>query len=191
MKMPQWILVALVFCQNVPPGAGEEKTVKDGNPVDLTCAAVPASSLMLWFRLLGTGMEFIASFSKDGFLKSSGDTFASTFSDSRKDGSLRLRSFDRTRDSGVYVCASRVGNTLEFGKVVRLVGGEFSPVEVAVEAPQTAAAPTRCGTAPPCVCTDKENIERAYKQSEFFKGANGSLLEEKDLRQKESKKRRI
>ncbi|XP_056293337.1 T-cell surface glycoprotein CD8 alpha chain [Pseudoliparis swirei] len=157
MKVPQWILVTLVFCQNVPPGAGEVKRVKDGEPVDLTCAPVPGSSLVVQFRLLDTGMEFIASFSKDGFLKLSSDAFKSTFSDLRRDGNLRLRSFNRTRDSGVYGCAALVGNKLEFGKVVRLVGG---PVEVAVEAPQNPAAPTRCSTVAPCVCTNEENIER-------------------------------
>ncbi|XP_034388559.1 T-cell surface glycoprotein CD8 alpha chain isoform X2 [Cyclopterus lumpus] len=153
MKIQKWILVTLVFCQKMPSGAGEEKTVKDGDWVDLACAPNTGATLVIWLRVLGTGMEFIASFTKDGYLKSSTPSSESTFSDSMRGGILRLKSFDRTRDSGAYSCASLVSNKLEFGQVTRLVG-----VEVAVEAPQP-TAPNQCPTAAPCACNNKEKME--------------------------------
>uniref|UniRef100_A0A8C2ZZQ1 Ig-like domain-containing protein n=1 Tax=Cyclopterus lumpus TaxID=8103 RepID=A0A8C2ZZQ1_CYCLU len=123
MKIQKWILVTLVFCQsNIKVSS---KTVKDGDWVDLACAPNTGATLVIWLRVLGTGMEFIASFTKDGYLKSSTPSSESTFSDSMRGGILRLKSFDRTRDSGAYSCASLVSNKLEFGQVTRLVGGEF------------------------------------------------------------------
>ncbi|KAJ3602469.1 hypothetical protein NHX12_030224 [Muraenolepis orangiensis] len=44
------------------------------------------------------------------------------------DRTLRLKSFDAARDSGLYVCASVVGSNLIFGKVTRLIGTAMAPL---------------------------------------------------------------
>ncbi|KAK9529367.1 hypothetical protein VZT92_013466 [Zoarces viviparus] len=154
-----WILVILVFCQKMTSGAGEEMTAKEGDQVEIKCKPVEEGSMIIWFRVLDNGMEFIASFSKEGFPKSAMASFpSSTFSHSRiRDAILTLKSFNRARDSGIYSCASLIkGNEMRFGQVIRLVGEQ---VEVASEAPQiiTTTAPTQCTTATPCVCNKIED----------------------------------
>ncbi|XP_068450681.1 T-cell surface glycoprotein CD8 alpha chain [Clinocottus analis] len=168
----KWILVILVFCQ-VTSGAGEEKTmkVKEEHQASVTCTLLPKASLVVWFRVLSTGVEFIASFSNQGMLKVAGPSFPSFFTNSMTPGifTLHLKSFNKARDSGVYTCASLSGGVkLEFGEVTRLVG-EPVEVEVAVDAPQPAVtAPSTCTTAAPCVCTGKEKNEQGETSPQVF-----------------------
>ncbi|XP_029287891.1 T-cell surface glycoprotein CD8 alpha chain [Cottoperca gobio] len=147
----KWILVILVFCQKMTSGAGEDKTVKEGQLVEINCALQEKGSLVIWFRLLDTsGMEFIASFSNNGMPKYVTNSFSKTFSESRiQQDVLILRSFNTISDSGVYNCASLKGNELKFGIATRLV---MEKVEVAVDKASQATNLNICTTATPCVC---------------------------------------
>ncbi|XP_068576567.1 T-cell surface glycoprotein CD8 alpha chain [Cebidichthys violaceus] len=161
------ILVILVFCQKITSGAGEEMQAKEGQPVEIKCRPGEVGTMIVWFRVLDNDMEFLASFSKDGFYKSSANSF-STFSYSRmRDNILTLQSFNKTRDSGIYSCASlNKGNTLQFGKVTRLVGEK---VEVALETTQATIIPsTQCTTATPCVCNKNEDNKQGESSPQMF-----------------------
>ncbi|XP_034726048.1 T-cell surface glycoprotein CD8 alpha chain isoform X2 [Etheostoma cragini] len=151
------ILVILVFCQRITSGAGEDRTVKEGEQVEIKCKPQDTNAMVIWFRILDTsGMEFIASFSNSGELKSPAASFPSTFSQSKiKQHILTLQSFSESRDSGVYSCASLKANELKFGEETQLVGEK---VEVAVEEASWASTVTPeqnpCTTAAPCVCNN-------------------------------------
>ncbi|XP_031725740.1 T-cell surface glycoprotein CD8 alpha chain [Anarrhichthys ocellatus] len=163
-----WILVILVFCQKMTSGAGEEMTVKEGQPVELKCRPSVEASMIVWFRVLDNGIEFIASFSREGFPKSPVASFPSTFSHSSiRNDILKLKSFNKARDSGIYSCGSLVkGNEMQFGKVIRLVGEK---VEVALKAPQTTiTAPTQSTTATPCVCNKIEDNKQGETSPQMF-----------------------
>ncbi|KAM6947554.1 T-cell surface glycoprotein CD8 alpha chain [Lycodopsis pacificus] len=163
-----WILVILVFCQKMTAGAGEEITAKEGDQVEINCKPKEEGSMIVWFRVLDNGMDFIASFSKEGFPKSPVASFSSTFSHSRiRDNILTLKSFNRARDSGIYSCATLIkGNEMRFGEVIRLDGEK---VEVALEAPQTTiTAPTQCTTATPCVCNTIEDKKQGESSPQMF-----------------------
>ncbi|KAL6111812.1 uncharacterized protein ACO6RY_08709 [Pungitius sinensis] len=153
----KWILVILVFCQNMTSGAVAEKTVKEGEQVDITCKPAESGSLLIWFRVLPKNLEFIASFSPNGILKTQGASSESTFIYSRmSEGVLSLKSFNKGTDSGTYSCASLYkGTQLTFGDVTRLVG-EKEIIEVAGGAPEAPRA-TTTATDPPCVCNQSGN----------------------------------
>ncbi|KAK1901480.1 T-cell surface glycoprotein CD8 alpha chain [Dissostichus eleginoides] len=63
-----------------------------------------------------------------------------------KEGNL---SFNQTRDSGVYSCASLKGSELIFGNPTRLFQEK---VKVPIEETSQATEQTKCTTASPCVC---------------------------------------
>ncbi|XP_042358185.1 T-cell surface glycoprotein CD8 alpha chain [Plectropomus leopardus] len=145
------ILVILVFFREMTSGAGEDMIAKEGQSVEINCKPQETGTMVVWFRVLdSSGMEFIASFSNNGVLKSPKASFPDIFrhSNSRPD-ILTLVSFNKARDAGVYNCASLFkGTELKFGRPTRLLG-----VQVAVPAPQpTAARKDPCTTATPCVC---------------------------------------
>lgn len=106
---------------------GEDQTAQEGHQVEIKCTPHQKGTMVVWFRVLDTsGMEFIASFTNDGILKSPETSFPPAFSRSRiKEDILILQSFKKA-DSGVYNCASLFkGNELKFGTATRLDGGEF------------------------------------------------------------------
>ncbi|XP_037639020.1 T-cell surface glycoprotein CD8 alpha chain [Sebastes umbrosus] len=151
------ILGILVFCQQMTSGAGEDITAKEGQPVQITCKPAEAGSMIVWFRVLDTsGMEFIASFTNNGLLKSPLASFPSTFSYSRiREDILILLKFSKDLDSGVYSCASLFGGKeLKFGNVIRLGGKKVKSTE-APRAAATTTEQTLCTTATPCVCNKK------------------------------------
>ncbi|XP_028432835.1 T-cell surface glycoprotein CD8 alpha chain isoform X2 [Perca flavescens] len=137
-------------------GAGEERRVTEGAEVEIKCKPLDSGSMVIWFRVLDTSaMEFIGSFSNNGLLKSTTDSFQSTFSHSKmQQDILTLKSFNKAQDSGVYSCAALKGSILKFGETTRLVGEK---AEVAVVEATQAAATTKqnlCTTATPCVCNN-------------------------------------
>lgn len=73
-------------------------------------------------------MEFIGAFDLNGNAKATDARPTSEFglSKIRKD-ILILKSFNKEKDSGLYICATYKGPALTFGKVTQLVGGELSP----------------------------------------------------------------
>ena len=107
---------------------GVDITAREGQPVEIQCRPSEMGTMVIWFRVLDTsGMEFIASFSTTGILKSPTEaSFPAAFSHSKiKDDILILKSFKKA-DSGVYSCASLFrGNELRFGTATRLEEGEF------------------------------------------------------------------
>uniref|UniRef100_A0A8D3C2X5 Ig-like domain-containing protein n=1 Tax=Scophthalmus maximus TaxID=52904 RepID=A0A8D3C2X5_SCOMX len=124
---PKWIqiLVILVFCQKMTSGT-EDRVVKEGETVEIKCKLAEMLSMVIWFRVLDhSGMEFIASFSRDG-TKKSPTPLSPNFSLLKMDKQiLTLNSFKKARDGGVYACATIKSNELKFGEVTRLIGGEF------------------------------------------------------------------
>lgn len=134
-------LVFFVFCLYVPENrwfvlmfpcfqvleitsGAVQKTVDEGQQVEIYCKPPQMSGMVTWFRVLDkSGMEFIASFSA-GHLKSTSlhQNFIST---KIRDHKLILKSFNKDTDSGAYSCAVIKSNELKFGEVTRLVGGEF------------------------------------------------------------------
>ncbi|XP_034545051.1 T-cell surface glycoprotein CD8 alpha chain [Notolabrus celidotus] len=147
------ILMILVFCHEMTPGACEVKTLKENVPVEIRCEINNPGSTVVWFRALDTQvMEYLASFNINGDLKSSSNTFNSKFS--LKKGTnpvLTLTSFRKAQDSGVYSCASQKSLLLKFGQVTRLVG----EVEVSTKAPLAATNSIPRTTPTPCVCDSK------------------------------------
>ncbi|XP_035518531.1 T-cell surface glycoprotein CD8 alpha chain [Morone saxatilis] len=148
------ILAILVFCLKITSGAGEDKATPEGQLVEIHCQPKTTGSMIVWFRVLDkTGMEFIGSFSNTGIVKSS--PLSPIFSFSKIiQKILILQSFNKSRDSGIYSCASLYkGNELSFGKVTRLFG-EKAPQGALVPT----SKPTLCTTAaiPPCVCNKKK-----------------------------------
>ncbi|KAI9521139.1 hypothetical protein NQZ68_010843 [Dissostichus eleginoides] len=146
------ILVILMICHEITSGAVKDKAVKEGNLVRLDCVPRDMGTMVVWFRHLDTtGMEFIASFTNNGVLKSARNSVSELFGHS-KDWpiSLTLKSFNQTRDSGVYSCASLKGSELIFGNPTRLF--QVEKVKVPIEETSQATEQTKCTTASPCVC---------------------------------------
>ncbi|KAF3856026.1 hypothetical protein F7725_016749 [Dissostichus mawsoni] len=112
-------------------GAVIDMAVKEGNLVSLNCVPRDMGTMVVWFRHLDTtGMEFIASFTNNGVLKSARNSVSELFGLSKdRPISLKLKSFNQTRDSGVYSCASLKGSDLIFGNVIRLFQGALSPAQ--------------------------------------------------------------
>ena len=106
-------------------GAGA-LVIKDGEKVEINCKADEQYSMVVWFRVLDeSGMEFIASFTKDGSIKTTPTPLSPNIDHSKMSNNiLMLKSFSRARDSGAYSCAIMKSNELKFGKVTRLTGGE-------------------------------------------------------------------
>ncbi|CAG5983398.1 unnamed protein product [Menidia menidia] len=122
------VLLILVCCHNVTPGAAEERIVKVGDMVDINCQVKGVGTMVIWFRVLDhSGMEFIASFSPAGSKKSGMTNYESIFShkglksDDNALYTLSLKSF-KSSDSGIYSCGLLIkGNELSFGEVTRLL----------------------------------------------------------------------
>ncbi|KAL7407948.1 hypothetical protein ABVT39_016040 [Epinephelus coioides] len=154
----KWIhvLVILLICRQMTSGACEDLTVKEGQQIDINCKPEEMGTMVIWFRVLDTStVEFIASFSITGVLKSSSKSFSSTFSVSQsKQHTLTLNSFNKAKDSGVYNCGSLYkGNELKFGKATRLVG-EIVKVPVVAPPQATTTQQNLCTTTTPCVCSN-------------------------------------
>nr|XP_020448698.1 T-cell surface glycoprotein CD8 alpha chain [Monopterus albus] len=151
----KWILI-LVFYMELTLGS-EEKIIIENQDVDITCKPPEAGSMIVWFRVLDkSGMEFIASFSNTGIPKSSGSCY-SYFSNSKiSQSTLTLKSFDKTRDSGVYSCAAIKSNELKFGDMTRLVGEKDADPTKPPPAPTT-TKPSLPTTTTACVCDNSHS----------------------------------
>ncbi|XP_035486659.1 T-cell surface glycoprotein CD8 alpha chain [Scophthalmus maximus] len=150
---PKWIqiLVILVFCQKMTSGT-EDRVVKEGETVEIKCKLAEMLSMVIWFRVLDhSGMEFIASFSRDG-TKKSPTPLSPNFSLLKMDKQiLTLNSFKKARDGGVYACATIKSNELKFGEVTRLIGE--NKVEVTTRSPLAATSAQTLGpTTTACAC---------------------------------------
>ncbi|XP_076604878.1 T-cell surface glycoprotein CD8 alpha chain [Chaetodon auriga] len=157
----RWILVILVFYQKITSGAGEDKSVKEGNEVEIQCQPSEVGSMVVWFRVLdNSGMEFIASFSNNGVLKSPSSSFPSNFKTSRiAQNILILKSFNKIKDSGVYSCAALYkGTELRFGTVTRLLGDKTTAAQLTT-AKTITIRQSPCTTAAPCVCNNNYKKE--------------------------------
>nr|XP_019942111.1 PREDICTED: T-cell surface glycoprotein CD8 alpha chain [Paralichthys olivaceus] len=155
----KWIqmLVILVFYQIMASGAGE-LVVKEGAKVDIECKPAETFNTVIWFRVLdNSGMEFIASFGRDGRMKSNQSPLSPYIDTSKVDKHiLTLKSFSKARDSGTYSCTIIQSNEMKFGKVTRLIGEK--KVEVTTRAPRVIAS-TRSPslTTSACVCKGNTN----------------------------------
>ncbi|XP_029006064.1 T-cell surface glycoprotein CD8 alpha chain [Betta splendens] len=154
----KWIqaLVILMLYQRFTSGV-EVVTVNQGDSHRIECRPSEIGTIIIWFRVLdNVGMEFIASYTNNGMLKSKG------IQNPRlqiSDDVLTLTSFTKFEDSGVYSCASIKGNELKFGKVKRLVG-VTDPV-AAPEPKVVSTPPCPTTTTRPCSC----NTSRAKPES--------------------------
>lgn len=116
---------SILILTDITPGAGEELELTEGQQdVDIHCVINERGTINFWFRALdNSGMEFISSFSPEGISKvpSQSSSFKQT-----SVNKITLKSFKKDEDSGLYSCASLHKNTLIFGQVTRVVGGDFA-----------------------------------------------------------------
>ncbi|XP_034023598.1 T-cell surface glycoprotein CD8 alpha chain-like [Thalassophryne amazonica] len=122
----KWIqsLLILVFCQQMVSLSDEAKTIKEGQSADVRCSPGTQGAVVIWFRVLDvSGMQYIGSFTHTGFMKQMAPSLESVFKYDRvRENILTVNSFNKTRDSGLYCCASVVRNIeLRFGPITRLV----------------------------------------------------------------------
>uniref|UniRef100_A0A3Q3B952 Ig-like domain-containing protein n=1 Tax=Kryptolebias marmoratus TaxID=37003 RepID=A0A3Q3B952_KRYMA len=118
---PTWtrVLLILLLCQKV---TSADVKAEEGKEAMISCKP-EKGTMVIWFRALDkSGMEFIASVSSTGQLKTSRPNFNNKFRFQTTDSqTLILKSFNKNNDSGVYSCGSLVnGNKLLFGEVTRL-----------------------------------------------------------------------
>ncbi|XP_029990621.1 T-cell surface glycoprotein CD8 alpha chain [Sphaeramia orbicularis] len=145
----KWILALgiLVFYQKVTCGECTVKTPSVGEEVDIKCNPRNKGSMVIWFRVLDkTGMQFIASFTNNGILKTP-RPLPSTFKSKMESNILTLIRFT-DEDSGVYSCASLIGgNELQFGEITRLNPNKApvqKPAVVTTEPNQVIQTTTAC-----------------------------------------------
>ncbi|XP_049590779.1 T-cell surface glycoprotein CD8 alpha chain [Syngnathus scovelli] len=131
----QWIciLATLLFHNRLTVEAAIQQKSKEGQKVEIQCRPSESGSMVMWFRVSDKyNIDFLASFSNNGVLKFEKSSFSSIFKRKPNEDVISLNSFNKDRDSGLYICASLKNSELVFGDVTRLTG------EI-VEAP---AAPT-------------------------------------------------
>ncbi|XP_077429172.1 T-cell surface glycoprotein CD8 alpha chain [Vanacampus margaritifer] len=153
------ILATLLFYNKLTAGASIALESKEEQSIEMTCKPSESGSMIMWFRVLDkSGLEFLASFSNNGILKSASKSFSSIFSDLRiREGVLTLKSFHKGRDSGIYSCASLKISELKFGNVIRLT----EKIEAVSQAPVAPIDKLKLPTTTlPCAC------ENATKQGE-------------------------
>ncbi|CAK6958308.1 T-cell surface glycoprotein CD8 alpha chain [Scomber scombrus] len=149
----KWIhlLMILVFYQGMSSGVGEDVTPEEGKSVEITCSPTLVGTLIIWFRILNTsGIEFIASFAPGSDIPKT--SISDSFSTSKaRNRILTLKSFNKQKDGGIYTCASLKGNTLDFGKLTRLV---VEKDKIVTEAPAatTTTKKDEAKTTTACVC---------------------------------------
>uniref|UniRef100_A0A3Q1F186 CD8a molecule n=1 Tax=Acanthochromis polyacanthus TaxID=80966 RepID=A0A3Q1F186_9TELE len=126
------ILVILMFYQKIASGADLNKAVKEGGSIDIECQPPTTTHTIMWFRALdNSGMEFIISVSSSGLEKSKRSDYSDIFSKGTQ-SKQTVKSFKKSRDSGLYGCAALVGSELKFGKITRLLGGKCSTSQFCV-----------------------------------------------------------
>ncbi|XP_075993024.1 T-cell surface glycoprotein CD8 alpha chain [Genypterus blacodes] len=150
MKMdPKWIgtLLILAFCHNVAPEAGEVHLLNEGENHDINCIPSQKGTVNFWFRSLDdAGLEFIVSSTHDGQLKVASKSASITLASANK---IKLKSFQRAKDSGLYSCASLYQNQLFFGLATRLAGVKMPEITTKATTTTTANVST---TTKACVC---------------------------------------
>ncbi|KAG8007472.1 Cyclin-dependent kinase 18, partial [Nibea albiflora] len=120
------LVCTLYYFSQMTAGDVDRRTIKEGQPVDMKCEIKGMGTLIVWFRVLDkSGMEFIASFTNNGYKKDTHNTPSSKFIFTKSSQHIvTLESFSRDKDSGIYSCASLLrGVELKFGPIIQLVGG--------------------------------------------------------------------
>ncbi|XP_037108166.1 T-cell surface glycoprotein CD8 alpha chain [Syngnathus acus] len=147
----QWIciLATLLFHNRLTVEAAIEQKIKEGQKVEIQCSPSESGSVVMWFRVSDKyNIDFLASFSNNGVLKSEKNSFSSIFKRKPNEDVISLNSFNKGRDSGLYICASLKSGELIFGDVTRLTG----------EIVEASAAPTLKPNPPmsvsPCASVD-------------------------------------
>uniref|UniRef100_A0A667WKX2 Ig-like domain-containing protein n=1 Tax=Myripristis murdjan TaxID=586833 RepID=A0A667WKX2_9TELE len=149
-------LVILLLYQNITSGASKDgQIITKGSSVTITCKPSAPGSLLMWFRAVDNkGLEFILTVNSKGEVKGRSDSI-SIFSEHKiTENILELKSFEASRDSGMYSCASLNSNKLSFGPVTRLVG---ETVKATTRAPivttqTTSTTTTACEKNPSMSC---------------------------------------
>ncbi|XP_053172089.1 T-cell surface glycoprotein CD8 alpha chain [Scomber japonicus] len=148
----KWIhmLMMLVFYQGVSSGVVVDVTPKEGDPVEISCTPPLGGTLVIWLRVLDTpDVEFIGSFAPSSGTEKEKIPDRFDISKASHD-KLTLRSFKKN-ESGIYTCATLKSNALHFGRLTRLVVGEF-PQIVTVAPPITTSKKDEAKTTTACVC---------------------------------------
>ncbi|XP_051804359.1 T-cell surface glycoprotein CD8 alpha chain [Acanthochromis polyacanthus] len=145
------ILVILMFYQKIASGADLNKAVKEGGSIDIECQPPSTTThTIMWFRALdNSGMEFIISVSSSGLEKWKRSNYSDIFSKGTQ-SKQTVKSFKKSRDSGLYGCAALVGSELKFGKITRLFGEETK--KDTTEAPLTKPPNNQSATKTTCDC---------------------------------------
>uniref|UniRef100_A0A3Q1ECX7 CD8a molecule n=1 Tax=Acanthochromis polyacanthus TaxID=80966 RepID=A0A3Q1ECX7_9TELE len=152
------ILVILMFYQKIASGADLNKAVKEGGSIDIECQPPTTTHTIMWFRALdNSGMEFIISVSSSGLEKSKRSDYSDIFSKGTQ-SKQTVKSFKKSRDSGLYGCAALVGSELKFGKITRLLGETKKDT---TEAPLTKPPNNQSATKTTCDCNKNKKPEPA------------------------------
>ncbi|XP_017278322.1 T-cell surface glycoprotein CD8 alpha chain [Kryptolebias marmoratus] len=151
---PTWtrVLLILLLCQKV---TSADVKAEEGKEAMISCKP-EKGTMVIWFRALDkSGMEFIASVSSTGQLKTSRPNFNNKFRFQTTDSqTLILKSFNKNNDSGVYSCGSLVnGNKLLFGEVTRLKLDEAT--KKVTKAPPVRPTTQTSTPTKTCLCKDK------------------------------------
>ncbi|XP_072768742.1 T-cell surface glycoprotein CD8 alpha chain [Nerophis lumbriciformis] len=157
----QWIYIVTLLLLAHKSSDAATHTLKEGQKLAIQCVPSEAGSMVVWFRVLeGSGMDFIASFSNQGMIKSEGASYSTTFAGkSMANNIMTVASFSRDRDSGLYSCAALKSNRLVFGAVTRLLGEKTEAALKQTPAPAVKAHGTTAAS--PCVCqttTKKDHL---------------------------------
>lgn len=127
----------MFLCRHISTGrtsAAHDKRPNHGESVEISCKPPEIGGIVVWFRVLDTSrMEFIATFSSTGLLKSP-ETLPNYSTEKIKDHILTLKSYQPAKDSGLYSCGSLKNNHLMFGDVTRVLGGAFNFTTTSLEA---------------------------------------------------------
>nr|QBS13670.1 T-cell surface glycoprotein CD8 [Plecoglossus altivelis] len=152
-----WIslaVVLLLFCQRITSTFGT--VIEDGRSVDITCEPPTSGSMVFWFRVTDNiAMEFIATMAPDGTMKAQIDE--RILKKSSMKNKLTLKSFNKERDSGSYVCMSINKNVLNFGGVTLLAGQE-APKTTTTKAPVATTAHSIQSTTTKSCAPDSEKV---------------------------------
>lgn len=100
--------------------------MSEGDDVKITCKMSPPGTIVIWFRVLNTGIQAIGTFNIEGDPKMEPDS--NLFDYIKRDKTITLKGFQKNRDSGIYGCGKLNGNKLDFGTPTSIKGypGELS-----------------------------------------------------------------
>ncbi|XP_046723011.1 T-cell surface glycoprotein CD8 alpha chain isoform X2 [Silurus meridionalis] len=136
------VFCVFLFTWNGVEGQIREKVLKEDEAATITISdREPPGSILFWIRLRenGQGFEHIGAYSKRSPKVEDEERFELT------EKGLKVKHFDRLKDSGTYSCVSINNNKLQFDCVTKLRGEQVPTTSKPKETPriQTEAMTTK------------------------------------------------